>query len=88
MFGITKVTLFTAATTLLPFAALQDGHGLIPKPIVNKSEWSMFKGTFAGYFLEFKLLRELENLLATCVAFLGGGVVRMVGVLEAALRPV
>ena len=49
---------------------------------MNKSEWSILNGTFAGYFCELRLLRDLMKLLATGVAFCGGGLVRVVGVLE------
>lgn len=76
--GITKVTLLILATTLLPLAALQVGHGLIPSPTVKKRWWSIVSGTLAGYFFEFKLLREFVKELAICVAFWGGGLVLVV----------
>ncbi|KAL3839428.1 hypothetical protein ACJIZ3_024019 [Penstemon smallii] len=73
--GITNVTLFTDATTRLPLPALQLGHGLIPNPIAKNRDRSIFCGTFAGYFLEFKLLSEFVKLFAIGVAFRGGGIV-------------
>lgn len=42
----------------------------------------MANGTLAGYFFEFRLLRESVNFVATEVAFWGGGLVIVVGVLE------
>lgn len=41
----------------------------------------MVNGTFAGYFFEFRLLRDSVKLVATAVAFRGGGWVTVVGVL-------
>lgn len=82
MVGITNVTLLILATARLPFPAMQLGHGLIPSPTVNKRLWSIFKGTFAGKVFELRLLRESVKLLATWVAFCGGGLVRVVGALE------
>ncbi|KAL3826090.1 hypothetical protein ACJIZ3_022119 [Penstemon smallii] len=71
--GITNVTLLTDATTLLPL--LQLGQELTPKPTAKSREWSTFCGTFAGYCLEFRLLKALMKLLAIGVAFWGGGFV-------------
>ena len=49
---------------------------------MNNKEWSILRGTLAGYFIEFRLLREFVKLVAIEVAFWGGGAVRMVRELE------
>lgn len=49
---------------------------------MKKRWWSIFNGTLAGYFFEFRLFRESMNLVATGVAFCGGGEVRVVVVVE------
>lgn len=49
---------------------------------MNNKEWSIFRGTLAGYFLELRLLSELVKLVAVEVAFGGGRAVRMVRELE------
>lgn len=74
-----NVTLLMLATTRLPFPALQLGQEFRPRPTVKKRWWSMVVGTRAGYFLELRLRRDLVKLLATEVAFCGGGRVRIVG---------
>lgn len=76
MVGITNETLLISATTRLPFTQVEQGF--TPSPTVNSRERSIFKGTLAGYFLEFRLRRDLVKFAAICVAFRGGRAVRMV----------
>lgn len=76
MVGITNVTLLISATKRWPFTQVE--HGFTPRPTVNSRDRSIFKGTLAGYFLEFRLRRDWVKFAAIRVAFLGGKAVRMV----------
>lgn len=68
--GFTKVILLMAAFKRVPF--MQVGHGLMASPTVKKRWRSTDFGTFAGNFIEFRLLREFLKLLANRVSFMEG----------------